>query len=216
MLYTDECLFTPAGAFNRQNSRQWEPHNPHWVKVIQSKYKWSVMVWAGVIGERVIGPYFFRMTVSGRSYLEFLENELPRLLEILPLNVRRNMWWQQDGAAPHRADPVIEYLNNAFEGRWIGLRGPVYWPPFSPDMTACDFYLWGVVKAYVDKGDPRSDDHARQLIVEAFDQIRRNQGQDQHLSHVQSSIIERIKMCIERRGGHFEKLIKCMRCNPFK
>ena len=38
--------------------------------------------------------------------------------------------------------------------RWIGRTGPKdlalhYWPPRSPDMTPCDFFLWGYVKERV-------------------------------------------------------------------
>ena len=38
--------------------------------------------------------------------------------------------------------------------RWIGRTGPKdlalhSWPPRSPDMTPCDFFLWGYVKERV-------------------------------------------------------------------
>jgi len=38
--------------------------------------------------------------------------------------------------------------------RWIGRKGPKdlalhSWPPRSPDMISCDFFLWGYVKERV-------------------------------------------------------------------
>ncbi|KAG8260294.1 hypothetical protein J6590_100220, partial [Homalodisca vitripennis] len=33
--------------------------------------------------------------------------------------------------------------------RWIGGGGPVSWPPWLPDLTPIDFYLWGHMKQLV-------------------------------------------------------------------
>lgn len=71
-------------------------------------------------------PLFFQGPVRGHSYLNFLENNLPDLLGDLPLNVRRNMWFQQDGAPAHREDGVVKHLDERFPGRWISIRGPVF------------------------------------------------------------------------------------------
>ncbi|GBM21448.1 hypothetical protein AVEN_182419-1, partial [Araneus ventricosus] len=57
----------------------------------------------------------------------------------------------QDRAPPHFHHEVRQYLNDASPGRWIG-RGEQHdlvhfkWPPNSPDLTSCDFYLWGYIK----------------------------------------------------------------------
>lgn len=56
------------------------------------------------------------------------------------------MYFQQDGAPAHYKDFVRVALNNKFEQRWIGRGGPIAWPPRSPDLTPCDFFLWGYVK----------------------------------------------------------------------
>jgi hypothetical protein len=32
---------------------------------------------------------------------------------------------------------------------WIGRRGPIAWPPRSPDLTLLDFFLWGYIKDLV-------------------------------------------------------------------
>lgn len=212
-MFTDECLFTSAGAFNRQNTREWQPHNPHWVQEVQSKYKWSVMVWAGIMGNTVVGPYFFDRNVSSASYLHVLQDHLPIFLENISFNLRRNMWFQQDGASAHRSDNVVEHLDDIFANRWIGLRGPVFWPPFSPDLTPLDFFVWGFVKGHVycEGRTPTTEAEARQLIREAFAQVTVN-----HLHAVQRSYIERIRLCIELHGGHFENVVICKRCNIFK
>ena len=44
---------------------------------------------------------------------------------------------------------VLRWLDRQFTGHWIGRRGPVDWPPSSPDLTLLDFYPWGHLKAMV-------------------------------------------------------------------
>ncbi|PSN41972.1 hypothetical protein C0J52_10538 [Blattella germanica] len=43
---------------------------------------------------------------------------------------------QQDGAPPHFALAVHEYIND----RWIGRASPRIWAPRSPDLTPLDFF----------------------------------------------------------------------------
>jgi len=56
----------------------------------------------------------------------------------------------QDGEI--RVDKEVrEYLNEHLPGRWVGRAAATdntfcTWPPRSPDLTVCDFFLWGFVK----------------------------------------------------------------------
>ena len=59
------------------------------------------------------------------------------------------MYFQRDGAPPHYTRHVRDYLNESFPNRWLGLGGPVAWPPRSPDLTPLDYYLWGHMKTLV-------------------------------------------------------------------
>jgi hypothetical protein len=95
----------------------------------------------------VFGPFFFaEKSVTGQVYLKMLQNWLmPQLAE------EEEFIFQQDGAPPHWHMGVREYLNGNLPGRWIGRASAAdnifcTWPPRSPDMTVCDFFLWGFVK----------------------------------------------------------------------
>ena len=44
---------------------------------------------------------------------------------------------------------VRRWLDRHFSGHWFDCRGPMEWPPRSPDLTALNFYLWGHLKATV-------------------------------------------------------------------
>ena len=58
------------------------------------------MVWCGVLGNRSIGPVVFDNNLMGNMYEAFVRNELPGLLEDIPLMIRSQMYFQHDGA-PH-------------------------------------------------------------------------------------------------------------------
>ena len=42
-------------------------------------------VWGGVLGNKLIGPFVFDNNLTGNVYEVFLRNELPGLLEDIPL-----------------------------------------------------------------------------------------------------------------------------------
>jgi len=108
-----------------------------------------VNVWCGLLGNKLIGPFVFDNNLTGNTYEVFLRNELPGLLEDILLMIRNQMYFQHDGAPPHYTRHVTEYLNESFLNCWLGHGGPVAWPPWSPDLTHLDYYLWGHMKTLV-------------------------------------------------------------------
>ena len=67
-----------------------------------------------------------------------------------------SMWFQHDGAPPHRLNSVRNWLDNHFPGRWIGFNGPEKWPARSPDLSELDFATWGYVhdQVYNNRAQP--------------------------------------------------------------
>lgn len=76
------------------------------------------------MGRHIIGPHLFHGTLNGQRYLDFLENDLPLLLNNVPIDLP-NIWFQQDGAPPYNAQIVTNYLHRTFRERWIGTNGVV-------------------------------------------------------------------------------------------
>ncbi|EFN86004.1 hypothetical protein EAI_00037, partial [Harpegnathos saltator] len=95
--------------------------NPHWQRSEELQRQWSVNVWAGIIGNHIIGPYLFQENLNEQNYLIVLQNQLPILSENVPLHICIRMWFMQDGAPAHRTRNVRNYLNNVFGNQWIGL-----------------------------------------------------------------------------------------------
>jgi hypothetical protein len=57
VLFTDEAAFTRNGIINFHNNHVWAKENPH--AVVQSRHQQqiSINVWAGIIGDVLVGPH---------------------------------------------------------------------------------------------------------------------------------------------------------------
>ena len=125
-----------------------------------------------VLGNKLIGHFVFDNNLTGNAYEVFLRNELPGLLEDIPLKIRSQMYFQHDGPPPHYTRHVRDYLNKSFPDRWLGRGGPVAWPPRSPDLTPLDFYLCGHMKTLVYESKADSRAALRDRIFAAAEHIR--------------------------------------------
>ena len=162
-------------------------------------------VWAGILGNHVIGPVFLEDRLDAQAYLSLLRDQLPDLLEDIPLAEHVGMWFQHDGAPPHHARAVRAYLQQEFPARFIARAAPdvpVSWPPRSPDLTPLDFFLWGYVKDTVYASQPGSQAELRQRIVEACRSIT-----PETLARVRGAILHRAQVCVAHDGRHFEHLL---------
>ncbi|PNF14165.1 hypothetical protein B7P43_G13485 [Cryptotermes secundus] len=147
VFFSDEAQFTRDGWFNCRNSHVWADENPNVTVVGYHQARFSVDVWACIIGDHLIGPFLLPPRLNGPFCKVVLERIIPTLLEDVPLIVRRQMWVQHDGAPAHFSIVSQDYL----DGRWIGRGGPVPWPSRSPDLTPLDYFVWG----HVEKPDLR-------------------------------------------------------------
>jgi hypothetical protein len=59
------------------------------------------------------------------------------------------IWFQQDGSAAHTARASMEVVREMFLEDVISLRGELPWPARLPDLSACDYFLWGYLKTKV-------------------------------------------------------------------
>lgn len=163
-------------------------------------------VWAGIIGDKIIGPFFFEDNLNGDLYLNFLQTFLiPELQRIFPDddgNLDQRVFFQQDGAPPHFARNVREFLNVTFPNRWIGRRGFIEWPPRSPDITPLDFYLWGDLKRRVYVTRPRNLEELKARIRAEIRLIT-----PEVLNRVKEEFYHRLGLCQQVHGEHFQQLL---------
>ena len=103
----------------------WANENSRWMRTVPFQHPSSVNCWCSIVGDHVIGPYFFEGRLTGHVYANFLQNALSQLMGDVPLHVRMNMWMQHDGAPPHYALCSRQVMNEIFDEKWIGRGGPV-------------------------------------------------------------------------------------------
>lgn len=205
--FSDECSFFLTGTVNRQNVRYWSDHNPHWYREGHTQYPQKLNVWAGILGDHIVGPFFIEGNLTGPLYLNMLQNEIePEINRLIQANPEEfqdlEITFQQDGAPPHYFRQVRTHLDNVYRNRWIGRRGPLEWPPRSPDLTPMDFFLWGYLKSKVFITEPDSLLDLRQRIIDECVAIPR-----ETFSNVRQEISNRLYHCQEVQGRHFEQLL---------
>lgn len=206
ILWTDESKFTREGILNLHNLHEWAPkeENPHLKRAKSFQRKFNVNVWAGLIGNNLIGPHYLPDNLNGDVYLHFLQNHLPELIAHLPIfEDDRLIVFQQDGCPAHWRLTVREHLDNVFPNSWIGRDGPIPWPARSPDLTPLDFHVWGRAKDLVYATEVRSRDHLIEKIDNAFQVMRA----EMLLRTTTSEIRKRYRACIANGGQHFEQML---------
>lgn len=205
IIFSDEATFTLNGHVNRQNCRYWATENPHWMQECHTQRPQKINTWAAIVRNRILGPYFFEGTLNGEGYLNFLQFELIPALAVLFPNPQdpdipnNEIWFQQDGAPPHFAIAVRQFLDATFPNRWIGRRGPIEWPPRSPDITPLDFFLWGYLKSKVYVNRPNNIDDLKERIRQEIRLIS-----PEVIENVQRETLYRIQKCLEVNGQQIE------------
>jgi hypothetical protein len=75
-MFSDEAVFYGNGEVNRQNTRYWSQHTPHWYTDSKEQGETLLMVWCGIWKDRIIGPFLFNEHVNGiikRVFLDWLK-----------------------------------------------------------------------------------------------------------------------------------------------
>jgi len=75
ILFSDEASFTRDGVNNLRNVHTWSHDNPHDTSVTNFQRRFTVNVWCGVLGNKLIGPFVLDNNLTGNAYEVFLRNE---------------------------------------------------------------------------------------------------------------------------------------------
>jgi hypothetical protein len=106
-------------------SHVWVDDNPHTTVASRHQHRFSINVWVGIVRDKLLGPVVLPNRQTGAVYHRLLLNDLPVLLEHVPVHQRHHMWFMHDGAPPHFLRTVKQHLNHTFGEQWIGRGGPV-------------------------------------------------------------------------------------------
>ena len=197
---SDEATFFVSGHVNRYNCRIWARENPH--EFIEHRRGTAkVNVWCALSYNEVKGIFFFNeKTVCQGNYLDMLENYAMPI--ITDGEGHATAIFQQDGAPPHYATIVRDYLDETLPGRWCGRGGGEgwrAWPPRSPDLTPLDFFLWGYVKDLVYQVRINDLAHLKTRITNAINSVT-----PEMLGRVWQEWEYRLDICRATNGSHIE------------
>ena len=207
MVIGEEDAFAMDGQVNTHKIREYvpvgQPPSFHCgVNLSQQK----LTVWLGLYGSgQVIGPFSFDRNVNGLNYLHTINNDvLPQLQVHFARQIEgafRHLWWAQGGAQAHCFIAVRERLREYFVNRVISFHNNVEWPQRSPDLTTCDFFLWGYLKNKVFPSPRAELDELRNRIRNEVDILRSDFGM---VRRAVQGMLRRSHLCVETDGGHVE------------
>ena len=160
--WSDEAKFCLYGTVNSHNAVHWRTSRPDPAQKPPMDSP-KLNVWVATCQ---YGPFFFKdqqgatVNLDGARYLEMLENFF--IPELFNFYTRHDLdpsqfWFMQDGARcpitryPRPQVNVIDYIGSQFGAQTIGEKLGEHWPARSPDLTPCDFFLWGYLKEEVYK-----------------------------------------------------------------
>lgn len=204
IIFTDEAHFWLDGYVNRQNFRHWGTEKPELLRTKPLHPK-KLTVWCGLSSMGIIGPIFIDTSITSEVYHELLVDE------VLP-EIERREWsdcyFQHDGAPPHTTRLNLGLLNEHFNSKVIARSFPemfncgLAWPPYSPDLSPLDFFLWGFIKDKVYQNNPKNLSELKTRITEIIGAIPANM-----LQRSISSFERRLRMLIHTGGQHIENII---------
>lgn len=143
-------------------------------------------------------PLFFRYkNVLGGSYRNMLIYYAFQHLRFL-----QEDFFQQESAPPPCSDLIYNYLNNKRRNNWIERGGPVAWPAHSPDLTLCDFLLWGLFKPKIYSTPTGSAGEQKNSIRADISSIIQDT-----LTNVWDNTEFRLKYKMKVDGGHIENIM---------
>lgn len=203
IVFSDEATFQLDGTLNRHNCRYWSDVNPDWIRADKSQYPQKLNVWAGILNNRIIGPFFIDGNLNAVKYEAMLRDQIVPAIREIAGDDFENVWFQQDGAAPHYARDVRAYLDEVFTDHWIGRRGAIEWPARSPDLTPLDYFLWGYLKDRVYKTKPQNLADLQQRIIDEIVLIPRLM-----IENAINAFYHRLAYCQELNGQQFEPYLR--------
>jgi hypothetical protein len=115
----------------------------------------------------------------------------------------QRLWWAQDSAPAHQLIAVRERHSEIFADRVIALHLPIEWPPRSPNLTPCDYFLWGVRYTLSLRYPPQDINDLRQRIQNEANVLRENPELIRRVVLYMRQL-QRTNLCELRNGGHVE------------
>lgn len=74
-----------------------------------TQYPQKLNVWAKIINNRIVGPFFIDGNLTAVKYEDMLRNEIIPAIQAIVGDDFHQTWFQRDGAAPHYGRDVRKH-----------------------------------------------------------------------------------------------------------
>jgi len=115
---------------------------------------------------------------------------------------RRRLWPFAISSAARTSPSVFIFLSLSTHIQGGAKRTNVPWPPRSPDLSACDFFVWGYLKSKVYVRKPRTVDDLKVSIHEEIAIVPQEM-----LVNVMQNFEDRLRTCVRQEGRHLSDII---------
>lgn len=180
---------------NTHNEQRYTDTNLHVIMASRNRQTFSCNVWADKVDHHLFGPKFFQTHYTDVHTNGFLEHELAKLLDEIPLIVRLNLWFMYIGSPSHISLVFRQHLDR------FPNRGGLY-------ATGWTISFWGHSLQLVHATVVTTVDVLCDRINQAFYVRRSTQW---YLERVRQSIVRR---CVIRvllyELTFLASLLKCM------
>ena len=194
----DESWFYHFDPETKQQSTVWIPRNePRPIKVRRNKSSGKRMVAIFFMKSGLITPIPLEsgQTVNANWYVNHCLPEVFKVVsERRPNTGIRGLILHDDNARPHRAWIINEFL---FENHVESYPNP----PYSPDLSPCDFFLFPKLKKQLREIQFDDENEMLDALDQAIGSLTQNDFQDCF-----ADCFHRMKKCIDVQGQYFEKI----------
>jgi len=205
--FSDEAHFHLCGYVNKQNMRFWAAEQPSQT-VSRALHPQKTTVWCAISATGIYGPIFIHDTINAERYRDQLLGVFIDFMKSSDDVEIDSAYFQQDGARPHTANLTLDMIHDEFSDRVLSNRYPErfgeghHWPPYSPDLNPCDFFLWGYLKDRVYQNNPHTVEELEAAIREEVLRI-----DESTMDLVVANFARRLDVVVEKGdGGHFENV----------
>ena len=156
----------------------------------------SIMIWAGIYGDKLIGPYKVDdgVKLTSQSYCQFLDKTFFKWYKSQSRSFKTKCVFMHDNAPSHAANATRQFL----ERKGISGKKLMMWPPASPDLNPIE-NLWAIVKKKIYVGGRQYENK-----VDLWDAIQAacKDVDCTDIENLTNSLDKRVMLVFEKKGGH--------------